>query len=207
MTSPDLAANGWTIQKFDSPYTPYARAGEVDWSIASVTANTYRSSLINGVLVMQLPIGSGTQIGKATDAAARSYVSHAWNSLDTDNNYAFLANTSTYLENGKQTFYCGIEGQKFVEVLATGPATFNVIRNPAITLPQHNMQKWIHYDGANAKCQGANALDARAHSSTVLSTANTAITVPTYAGVVFTPSSRQLCFLDSIRRETSYAFP
>lgn len=153
MTSPDLAENGWIVQRFDAPYEVFTRLGPIPsygtTGVPQFTGPSYYSSLIDGVLQLMIQPGIALQIYKPVPTPppgsgfspppgaipgdprySASYRSHIWQSLGGlgngnggDSNWVFVSNWPNYRQAGKFV-YVGNENEKVVFVFHEAPSTW-----------------------------------------------------------------------------------
>lgn len=151
MTSPDLAENGWIVQRFDAPYEVFTRLGPIPaygtTGVPFYTGLKYYSSLVDGVLQMLIQPGIMLQIYKpvpmpppwpnqappGSPLYSASYRSHVWNSYMGgqgfgDGNYLFISDWPNYRQAG-QFVYAGNELDHNVLVFHSAPSTWGVPLN------------------------------------------------------------------------------
>lgn len=209
MTDPDLANNGWTVTQLDSPYTATTRAGNVDLS-SDPAANTYRSTLSNGILIIQLPPGAALAIFKACTSPAFTYKARLWYS-DLSNGSADLVITDNPQRkvNLARSYYTGCEGANVVEFLLVGNGaggTFTTFTNGAMG---DNALDGIRVINNPAAGNVMSALARDANGRLNLTPTNRTVTIT--AGFVslwlFTGSRNGLCYLDFVRRTPLLSVP
>lgn len=204
-TSPDLATNGFTITLLDTPWTTQTRAGDVDVT-SDPAANTYRSTLVAGVLCLQFPVGTYVLIYKAATSAAFTYAAHAWATI----NIASNANTSTIAladnaqrkATGAKTYFVSMEATTQIEGTLTGPGTFNLFVNTAPADAQYDTLKYLNYTNAS------NIVYANAHSpyngrmllNGYVPTNRTFAFTPTICGIYLGSGQREIFHFDFLRR-------
>lgn len=135
MTDPDLSNNGWTITALLSPWTTFTRSGDIDLS-TNPAANTYRSTLQAGILLVQLPLSAPVVVSKSTNNNAFTYAFRAWTTDHASNNASaggvtdFGLSDNTHRDaTGARTYYVGTEAVNYLEFLLVGPSTFTSYTN------------------------------------------------------------------------------
>jgi len=130
MTDPDLAANGWIVRETAPPHNILVRAGDIldpvpfpfdNWATQRPAAGTYRSTLINGVLLLQFPGGGAwVQIYKPILNVAKGYTAGVGLGMQRDNRFAML-----YVSTGAHVFQSGVKtaavGLPNSEIVWDGP--------------------------------------------------------------------------------------
>lgn len=218
MTDPDLLNNGWAIHALLSPWTVYTRTGNIDLS-TNPAANTYRSELRDGVLLVQLPLSAAVVVSKATNNNAFTYASRAWasdhySSLSASGGVSDfgLADNTHRDAVGARTYYTGIEGINQLEFLLVGPSTFTGYQNNAInnTNLAWDTIKYVH-NTASGGIMGSNQRhptsgNMQIGTSTVFTNRTVSITT-THAVMWWQIINRgALIHFDFIRRLPLYGF-
>lgn len=207
MIDPDLAANGWTIQLRDNPWTVLTRAGNLDRSLASSAAGTYRSQLVNGVLVLQLP-GPQVQIYKAS-AGAYCYKTHVWCGEFTTGNQSYVfCSTGANFGNGVADFhYAGLENTSLVSVRFIA-ATNNYTLEAGLGAISEVKRKFVSYldhdPGVNTR------YFAISEEGTVVSAFRTPgllLAPSSHAGIWLAQQNNRWNYIDFIRRTPLNQFP
>lgn len=215
-TSADLATLGWTVTLSLSPWTVQTRAGDIDLS-SDPSANTYRSTLIGGVLCLQFPPSKVLTMYKTVTSAAFTYALHAWTNMHFSSGntdvVAFISDNTHRDASGARTYYTGTEGINATEFLLVGPSTFTALSTGTALDGQYDTIKYIHNPAAGnvmstTHIQGsANARVMMGATSTMRNADRTVTITPTIAGVwVTTGTNRNLVFFDFARRFSLYKY-
>lgn len=231
LASPDLADSNWIVQQFESPYTLLTRLGEIQsWSITSLPAFQYRSSIVDGVLLCQFPGQiEAVQIYKPTDAhpngrpVSHSYKSRLYNSVNrydlSDMNLTFVSDWPNNREAG-QFYYCGMERARWIECFHAAPSTYGVLPGAGQDVPWYltDTMRTInyladvgsnilpHYLGSWAQLPNGQRCQFPPFTGGYRGGWSTDIDVR-YAGVIVSCSIRELVAIDFIRRTTLDANP
>lgn len=207
-TNPDLAANGWIVQFQNSPYTVLTRAGDVDYSQPWAPAGQYNSTLVGGVLVLQLPtFGGAIQIYKATTAGTHTFSTHVWGSdfNNGNSNYTFISDHPNYNDGTSTFFFGGVENTNYVDVrVAPGP-TVNVYRNASLNKYESDQVRYMH-DNTGV---GSGIVYMNANGMSVDPNWNSLTNVPAaaYMGIWVTHRISHFVYLQFIRRKPLNAWP
>lgn len=204
-TDPDLANNGWSITLLASPYTTQTRAGNVDLT-SDPSANTYRSELRNGVLLLQFPLNVPVLIFKTTTNAAWSYKGHFWHTDSAGISTLGLFENAQRFTGASKSFYTGVENGKQLVYTLTAPATFSTTTNlNPMTDNATDSVRVVHQSTASGNLTPLHqdAMNGRISLSPAFSTGiGTAA-----AGIIFNSVARSLCYLDFLRRTTLLQAP
>ena len=164
MTDPDLANNGWLVNDLGSGAT-VTRAGDVNRFGPRPAANTYESTLHNGLLFMRTPAAQTIAISKLAQSAVTGYTlrTHAWVTKQTANGsfassaeaMVWSAGTSglingpvTFTAAQSQTNWCGCEDSRYV-VNELVQGNFAVVHEQVdINQAQTNVVNYIHVAAA-----------------------------------------------------------
>ena len=211
--SPDLAANGWTVQKLDPPYTVQTRAGAFSGANlgSDPPGGQYYSSIINGVLVCQFNSATGfIQINKATsNAQDYTYKAHVWNSYFGSGQTTLLlvADSPNWNTTGKKFVWTGILDTNLVaNILVGGGATTSFRTATAITEAQADTIKYQDIHPGAVSNGSFFAFDCKANGqafyiSGAFKNGQTGQTfLPTHAGIVVGGPLGNVCHIDFIRR-------
>lgn len=204
-TDPDVAANGWSITERGTA-TVLTRAGDVDAN-TTIAANTYRSTLRGGVLVIQTRTNVITQIAKATTLGTNvTYKAHNW-STDYGTGYyqdVFVSDNINPTTTNARSYYLGLEQTNIVEALLVGPATFTTYATTGAAIYHNDNVKYLRLTSATS--MGSYFVMVTGPGIVGSVARNPALTIQ-YAGVWFNAvSANGFFFLDYIRRSTVSSF-
>jgi hypothetical protein len=206
-SDPDLANNGFIVQLPSSPFTAFTRAGDIDIS-TSPAANTYRSTLIGGVLFLQTPSGVDMAIAKAT-LPGYTHKFRVWNAIfaSNNNNSAWISNNLSIGQPGNIAYYIGANNGNNEEVTWVAPSSFTVHQSQAgaslLTVDQVR-----HIDDFGSSRSSTMMMPwsgGQLLGRTARTTAGS-ITIA-YAGVWVKNSANQVVHIDFIRRTPLLQFP
>ena len=209
-TNPDIAANGWTIRVRGTPHTILTRAGNVELS-TQPAAGTYRTSLLGGQLLIQVPVNTGFLLAKQT-AVDDSYTYRSrmvCSRLISESSCWMFVGGSDRMLDTADFMVCGTESTSGgVQSLARmNGGTFTVHLSAAIAGWGQDNIRYLHqlYLSGSANVASFEAFLTESGGVLTALTATQAFTVPqgqpAYAGVAghATPA-RAVFFLDHIRR-------
>lgn len=222
MTDPDLAANGWAINDFFSPWTTFTRVGEVN--AGGIGANQYRSSLKGGQLWLQLEPGSNSPqkiavISKATTSAAWTYKADVWSSrfgvgqYDGNENRSviclFSGSAPHPLATGVNLYYSGVELDKYQELKFTGGSGTQLQSFTTLATYLPNV-KYIDASAASGSVQNLKSHHhTRLDGSTLVPAGTTRdLGAPaTFAGFAASTSTGEIIYINAFRRLPLNTFP
>jgi len=212
IASPDLVANGWTITLLDSPWTTQARAGNLG---TTLSANQYASSIVNGLLGIQLNAGVSVVIYKAITGAAFSYKARVWHTdVSTSSGCLFGLATGVQRKSGTtKSYVVGIDGttgsgaSQMVEFALTAPSTFTFYTNVAAPDNAWDAIRYVDFTnsgGGNEQVRMVDALTGRLMQNA----GNRLFTfAPTHAVVWVYSSNGAPIWLDFVRQATYLSLP
>lgn len=225
-TDPDLANNGFLVHLQNSPWTTFTRAGDVDmFNTTPPAANTYRSTLMGGLLYCQFPIGVSVVITKQVNIASAGVTvkTHAWLTrlFDASNATAGLlltwyiaglanpAGAAKYGDAGTQIVYAGILNQHW-------ELTSWVVGNAPIGIQNVNVGTdfggVVNYLRLSQASGTSNAYAVRAGTPTSFlmpaAPSNNTMTLPAQrAGLIVNNGTAQFVVIDFIRQQPDTQFP
>lgn len=215
MTDPDLANNGWTVTSTNSPYAVYPRTGEVTPGISPNTG-TYKSSLVNGQLRVQLPPNEAVLVTKSTVATqAYTYKSRAWPSTSNSNDLvdSFVSSAGiSWGASGAAFTYAGMEGANAVAVNWVGGNFPILVFNSTVAFSQRDFIRYIFADTAGLGTQAVGILLVSALNGSFLYTSGFSSIFQgnaiNSAGLVLLASSANtILYIDFLRRIPSVSPP
>ena len=206
-SSPDFAANGWSIAVDSTASTALTREGAIDYAASAPSAGTYRSSIVGGVLICQLPTAAGTRIYKTVSGASFTYKAHYWTSTQTTTTTSlWIANTLSYDSSHRQ-YHVGsnTSGQWVERNRVDGSNT----QHQAVTvdLLYSNNVKYIHYTAAtNVSCD-TRRTDGLMLPGAIVATNRTLAMTATHAGIAYSSSANQFLHIGFIRQMPFKSWP
>lgn len=224
-TDPDLANNGFLVHLFDTPYTTVTRVGPVDpFNPSAPVANTYRSSLIGGLLYMQVAAGQVLSISKQFDTAAAGHTLkvHAWVTKQTANGTftsfadAFImgglaspSGKARYSDSGVQSVFVGVQDSKYQQSTDIAGSFPTVVQTVNITVAQSDQINYIHCAQTSGGSQVIKVLSGSPMSFLQPGTPNSgSITVAVQrAGVRVACTTTGMVVIDCIRQLPYLTFP
>jgi len=214
MTDPDLANNGWTVALRDSPWTVLTRAGDIDRALGNAVAGTYRSTLLGGVLILQLPSAGQVQIYKATSGAFTYKSSMYCGEFASANAaYVFVSSGVQFGSGVANEFYFGgLENTSVVAVRWVGPGsgTYSVESGGGASMGAISevKRKMVCYlDHNPSVLTRFFAITQEGLIVTTVRTTGLAVAPAVYAGAWLTHSANRWAFINFIRRTPLNQFP
>lgn len=216
-TNPDLAANGWTVRKLDSPFTTISYAGPIP-GLSALSSDAppagYYASLINGVLVCKFNTAAGSiQISKATDNNNYTYKSHVWGSgfgAGACVAKLLVGDAVNWNVNGQKYVYMGVDQDRLGFNWFQPPGSNLALINNVITEAQSEMVNYLSvqpgspsglFSGYQTKPNGTSLVFASPTGQTGLNW------TPVSAGLwIYNPLS-SIIHIESIRRLPYNTFP
>jgi hypothetical protein len=209
MTDPDFVNNGFTVTLLDPPYTAQTRAGNVDLS-SDPAANTYRSTLSNGILIIQLPPGTAITVFKACTSAAFTYKARFWHSdLSAGTSDLAICDNPQRKVNLARTYYTGIETANVTEFLLVGNGaggTFTAFTNAGMGDNALDGIRVINNPAAG-NVMSALARDVNGRLNLLPTNRTVTITAGFIALWFFSNSRNGLCYFDFLRRTPYLSVP